>query len=70
MIIAELIDHSGDEHPSLGRVYLSTAPFPGDTVRTDRGVFLVVRRSFLDLGPDSANDPERLSIELRVRLDQ
>lgn len=63
MIIADLI-HQGDGEV-LGRVYLATAPFPGDTLRTQDVELLVTRRTFLDLGPDSGTD--RLSLELKVR---
>lgn len=63
MIIADLI-HQEDGAP-LGRVYLSTAPFPGDTLRTQDTELMVIRRTFLDLGPDGG--PERLSLELKVR---
>lgn len=66
MIIADLIHVEGEK---VGRVYLSTAPFPGDTVRTghDGGVeLLVIRRTFLDLGPDTGAE-NLLSLELKVR---
>lgn len=63
MIIADLLHQEDGER--LGRVYLATAPFPGDTLRTQDVELMVIRRTFLDLGPDGG--PERLSIELRVR---
>lgn len=63
MIIADLIHQEDGER--LGRVYLATAPFPGDTLRTQDVELMVIRRTFLDLGPHGG--PERLSIELRVR---
>lgn len=62
MIIADLIHAEGER---VGRVYLSTAPFPGDTIRTGEVELLVIRRTFLDLGPDEADN--RLSLELKVR---
>lgn len=63
MIIADLLD--ADSMASRGRVYLSETPFPGDTVATRNEVLMVIRRRFLDLGPDSG--PERISAELIVR---
>ena len=68
MIIADLISaDTGGER--LGRVYLGSAPFPGDTVRASKGEFMVIRRTFLDLGPDPRNGTpdNRLSLELKVR---
>ena len=62
MIIADLIAPDGER---LGRVYLASAPFPGDTVRTQGVEVMVLRRAFLDLGPEG--DAGRLSIELKVR---
>lgn len=62
MIIADLIAPDGER---LGRVYLATAPFPGDTIRTQDVEVMVIRRTFLDLGPEGGAD--RLSIELKVR---
>lgn len=62
MIIADLIAPDGER---LGRVYLATAPFPGDTIRSQDAEVMVIRRTFLDLGPDG--DTGRLSIELKVR---
>jgi hypothetical protein len=64
MIIADLISaDTGGER--LGRVYLASAPFPGDIIRASKGEFMVIRRTFLDLGP--GGDADRLSIELKVR---
>ena len=63
MIIADLIHQEDGQR--LGRVYLADAPFPGDTIRTGDTELMVIRRTFLDLGPDGG--PERLSIELKVR---
>ena len=53
----------------MGRVYLSTAPFPGDIVRASKGEFMVIRRLFIDLGPglEAGFDANRLSMELTVR---
>lgn len=66
MIIADLFH--ADDAATLGRAYLSDTPFPGDTIATRDGVFLVVRRRFIDLGPvDPAQAAERLSAELIVR---
>lgn len=63
MIIADLLALDGER---VGRVYLTTAPFPGDIVRTQDVEVMVIRRTFLDLGPDT--DPSnRLSLELKVR---
>lgn len=66
MIIADLIHADADPSATAaGRVYLSTAPFPGDTIRVGNAEFMVIRRTFLDLGPHGG--PERLSVELKVR---
>jgi hypothetical protein len=67
MIIADMIHQEGGER--VGRVYLSTAPFPGDIIRASKGEFMVIRRTFIDLGPDPRNGTpdNRLSLELRVR---
>lgn len=66
MVIASLVDIETNE--VRGRAYLSEVPFPGDTVSTrDHGDLLVVRRSFIDLGPDSGSASERLSAVLTVR---
>lgn len=65
MIIADLIDP--DDKSWKGRAYLADTPFPGDTVSTPTGTYLVVRRKFLDLGPDQASAADRLSTELVVR---
>lgn len=71
MIIADLhlID---DERVTPSRVYLSAVPFPGDVIATfpgrpGGGKVMVIRRTFLDLGPDTASTSERLSINLEVR---
>ena len=65
MIIADLIHQDTDE--KLGRVYLIAAPFPGDIIHCQqaRREVMVVRRIFLDLGPDA--DGNRLSLNLKVR---
>ena len=63
MIIADLVNQ--DTGKRIGRVYLATAPFPGDVIETSPPV-TVLRRTFLDLGP--GGDPaERLSLNLNVR---
>jgi hypothetical protein len=64
MIIADIIHQQDDER--LGRVYLATAPFPGDIIRTQGVELMVIRRTFLDLGPDTKAD-HSLSLELKVR---
>lgn len=64
MVIADLVSTANEP---AGRVYLSTAPFPGDVIRTAAGAeFLVLRRTFLDLGPDTGAE-NRLSLELKVK---
>lgn len=67
MIIADLVDHQTREW--IGRVYLSGAPFPGDIIERDAEPVMVIRRAFLNLGPDV--DPDavktRLSLKLNVR---
>lgn len=64
MIIADLID--SETRKVRGRVYLSETPIPGDVVATrDNELVLVIRRQFLDLGPEGG--PERLSAQLIVR---
>lgn len=63
MIIADLIATTAE--PAV-RAYLATAPFPGDVIRTASGEFMVIRRTFLDLGPDNAAE-NHLSLELKVR---
>lgn len=82
MIIADLISVQGEK---VGRAYLSEAPFPGDTIITsDAGhasddpskdvELLVIRRSFLDLGPNAADGNRTtspvygVSLRLKVRL--
>lgn len=65
MIIADLID--ADSLAKRGRVYLSDTPFPGDTVATRDEVVMVIRRRFIDLGPQEPAAGERLSVELIVR---
>jgi hypothetical protein len=64
MVIADLIHAEDDQR--LGRVYLSTAPFPGDIIRSADVELMVIRRTFLDLGPDTGA-ADRLSLELKVR---
>lgn len=67
MIIADLhlID---DDRVAPSRVYLAAAPFPGDVIATDLGgKVMVIRRTFLDLGPDTASAAGRLSMKLEVR---
>jgi hypothetical protein len=65
MIIADLIDPN--DKSWKGRAYLADTPFPGDTVSTPGGSYLVIRRRFLDLGPDQGSTNDRLSTELVVR---
>lgn len=65
MIIADLLDTGGEK---VGRVYLAEAPFPGDVVVTDGTELLVVRRTFLDLGPDTGPNAPVVSVQLKVRL--
>jgi hypothetical protein len=68
MIIADLISAEvGGER--LGRVYLASAPSPGDVIRAAKGEFMVIRRLFIDLGSDPRNGTpdNRLSVELKVR---
>lgn len=69
MVIADMIssDELGGE--PIGRAYLAAAPFPGDVIHTTGGDFLVIRRTFLDLGPepDGGSPDKRLSLELKVR---
>lgn len=66
MIIADLINHADGE--KVGRVYLSSPPFPGDVVRTGDTDVMVIRRTFLDLGPDAGTASQRLSLTLNVRI--
>jgi hypothetical protein len=67
MVIADLLDH-GDNGKWVGRVYLSGPPFPGDVIHTEGDVsVMVIRRAFLDLGPDTETDAQRLSLKLYVR---
>jgi hypothetical protein len=66
VIIADLIDHN--DKGRMGRVYLSGPPFPGDVIHAaDDTAVMVVRRAFLDLGPDTEGDARRLSLKLYVR---
>ena len=67
MIIADLIEH-GDKERWVGRVYLSAPPFPGDIIHAENNAtVMVIRRAFLDLGPDAELDVQRLSLKLYVR---
>lgn len=66
MIIADLINHANGE--TVGRVYLSSPPFPGDVIKTGDTSVMVIRRTFLDLGPDAETASQRLSITLNVRM--
>lgn len=66
MIIADLINHGNGE--TVGRVYLSAPPFPGDVIKTGDIEVMVIRRTFLDLGPDAETASQRLSITLNVRI--
>lgn len=67
MIIADLVDHQTREW--IGRVYLSGPPFPGDVIERDAEPVMVIRRCFLDLGPDLDPDAVKtcLSLKLNVR---
>lgn len=67
MVIADLIPEAGGER--LGRVYLSSPPAPGDSVRFTGSDLTVLARTFLDLGPtaDAGPSAQRLSVELVVR---
>lgn len=66
MIIADLVNHDNGE--VVGRVYLSGSPFPGDIIQTGDTSVMVIRRSFLDLGPDAETASQRLSLRLNVRM--
>ena len=66
MIIADLVDHGSGE--TVGRVYLSSPPFPGDVIKTGDTSVMVIRRTFLDLGPDAETASQRLSLTLNVRI--
>lgn len=67
MIIAQLIRRDDPEAPPT-TAYLAETPFPGDTVATADGhTVLVIRRSFLDLGPDYSLSAPVLSVRLEVR---
>jgi hypothetical protein len=66
MIIADLVNHSTGE--TVGRVYLSSPPFPGDTIKSGDTDVMVIRRTFLDLGPDAETASQRLSLTLNVRI--
>ena len=67
MIIADLL-LIDDDRVAPSRVYLAAAPFPGDVIATAQGGrVMVIRRTFLDLGPDTDSTAERLSITLEVR---
>ena len=65
MIIAGLVDARTKDQ--VGRAYLSEAPFPGDTVTVGDVPMQVVRRTFLDLGPDYSLSSPVLSVLLEVR---
>lgn len=64
MIIADLIHAETKE--TMGRVYLAAAPFPGDVIDNTAPELMVIRRRFLDLGPDG-NSADQLSVKLEVR---
>lgn len=66
MIIAELIEHATGT--AVGRVYLSAPPFPGDIVKCGDTEVMVIRRTFIDLGPDAESASQRLSLTLNVRM--
>lgn len=71
MIIAQLINRDGDAENPAGTAYLAETPFPGDLIATfDGRTLIVIRRVFLDQGPDYANDPRTLSVRLIVRTAQ
>jgi hypothetical protein len=67
VIIAGLVDIKTKE--PVGRVYLGETPFPGDTISVDGDsrTVQVVRRTFLDLGPDYSLSNPVLSVLLEVR---
>lgn len=64
MVIADLIDVESKER--IGRVYLAAAPFPGDVIDNTAPELMVIRRRFLDLGPDG-DAAGQLSVKLEVR---
>lgn len=66
MIIAGLVDISTKD--AIGRVYLAETPFPGDTVTIGNDPVTVIRRTFLDLGPDYDSSSPVVSVFLEVRL--
>lgn len=67
MIIAHLIRRDDPEAPA-STAYLAETPFPGDTVATADGrTVTVLRRSFLDLGPDYRPSAPVVSVRLEVR---
>ena len=67
MIIAQLRFIDGGKGP--GTVYLASTPFPGDTIATAGGqTLMVIRRTFLDLGPNAGTDSSTvMSVRLEVR---
>lgn len=68
MIIAQLISRDGDADNPAGTAYLAETPFPGDQVATADGrTVMVIRRTFLDLGPDYSPSSPVLSVRLEVR---
>lgn len=68
MIIAQLINRDGDADNPAGTAYLTETPFPGDLIAgADGKTRIVIRRIFLDLGPDYNNDPRIVSVRLIVR---
>lgn len=71
MIIAQLIKRDGEAENPAGTAYLSETPFPGDLIATADGQnLIVIRRIFLDLGPDYDGDPRTVSVRLIVRVVQ
>lgn len=67
MIIAHLVRRD-DPEAKPTTAYLAETPFPGDTVAiADGRTVMVLRRCFLDLGPDHRPSSPVLSVRLEVR---
>lgn len=67
VIIAQLVRRD-DPEAKPTTAYLAETPFPGDTVATADGrTVMVIRRVFLDLGPDYRQSSPVLSVRLEVR---
>lgn len=68
MIIAQLIVRDNDADVDHRTAYLAETPFPGDLIATADGTnLIVIRRIFLDLGPDCTDDPRIMSVRLIVK---